>query len=343
MNDRATTSRLAARRPTRLAPLLLLATMPLAACQAAGGEQGSQGAIAGSTVGGPFSLIDQDGKRVRDTDFNGRASRVRQFGRVPGGPAGDRRLKKFEGEDQARCSRSSSPSIPSATRRGDEGICLAAFHPRLIGLTGTPEQIAGRQEAHGVYARSRRPKAALSDYMVNHSRIPAVRAEGRADRDPAARAGRRGDRRRAEALGAMTDRFWEKPLEELSRAEWESLCDGCGKCCLHKVEDEATGEVHRPTSPASCSTAQRPLQQLSRPQGLRARLRPPHQRQGGKARLAPSTCAYRLRAEGKPLPDWHHLSAATGERARGGQSVRGWTISEEEAGDLEHHLIDREL
>jgi hypothetical protein len=58
----------------------------------------------------------------------------------------------------------------------------------------------------------------------------------------------------------------------------------------------------------------------------------------------PSTCAYRLLDEGKPLPDWHPL--ITGDRdsvRRAGQSVSGWTVSEDEVGDLEHHLIDREL
>ena len=46
-------------------------------------------------------------------------------------------------------------------------------------------------------------------------------------------------------MGALRDRFWELPLAELDQAEWEALCDGCGKCCLHKVEDEDTGEIRR--------------------------------------------------------------------------------------------------
>jgi uncharacterized cysteine cluster protein YcgN (CxxCxxCC family) len=39
------------------------------------------------------------------------------------------------------------------------------------------------------------------------------------------------------------ERFWEKPIESLDRAQWEALCDGCGKCCIHKLEDEETGEL----------------------------------------------------------------------------------------------------
>ena len=58
----------------------------------------------------------------------------------------------------------------------------------------------------------------------------------------------------------------------------------------------------------------------------------------------PSTCAYRLRAEDKPLREWHYLISGDRETVHeAGMSVRGWTISEDEAGDLEHHLVDRPL
>jgi uncharacterized cysteine cluster protein YcgN (CxxCxxCC family) len=58
----------------------------------------------------------------------------------------------------------------------------------------------------------------------------------------------------------------------------------------------------------------------------------------------PSTCAYRLLANGEALPDWHPLITGDPDSVRAaGQSVSGWTISEDDAGDLEYHLIDREL
>src|SRR5690606_28174598 len=52
-----------------------------------------------------------------------------------------------------------------------------------------------------------------------------------------------GDRRRAGKMDGLRDHFWELDLAELSRAEWEALCDGCGRCCLHKIEDEDSGEI----------------------------------------------------------------------------------------------------
>ena len=146
-------------------------------------------------------------------------------------------------------------------------------------------------------------------------------------------------------MGEMSERFWEKPLVELSRAEWEALCDGCGKCCLHKVEDEDTGQIH-PTNIA-CKLLDRATCRCSHYKGRKAlvpdcvRLTP---EKVGSLSWLPSTCAYRLREAGEPLPDWHYLVSGDRESVHAaGMSVRGWTVAEDEAGDLEHHLVDREL
>ena len=116
--------------------------------------------------------------------------------------------------------------------------------------------------------------------------------------------------------------FWEKPLSALDRGEWEALCDGCGRCCLHKLEDDETGELY-PTNVACRLLDRHKLDELE---------------------WLPSTCAYRLRWEGKPLPDWHYLISGSRETVHeAGQSTRGWTISEVDAGELEHHLVERAL
>jgi uncharacterized cysteine cluster protein YcgN (CxxCxxCC family) len=143
----------------------------------------------------------------------------------------------------------------------------------------------------------------------------------------------------------MRPRFWEEPIESLDREEWEALCDGCGKCCLHKLKDDETGELYatnvacRLLDRASCRCANYKLRRIFVPDCVRldaASL--------GKIDWLPSTCAYRLRAEGKPLAEWHYLISGDRESVHeAGISVRGWTISEDEAGDLEHHLIDRKL
>ncbi len=139
--------------------------------------------------------------------------------------------------------------------------------------------------------------------------------------------------------------FWDKPLTALTRAEWEQLCDGCGKCCLHKIEDEETGQVY-PTNVA-CRLLDRQTARCTNYRGRRAHvpdcIRLTATRVGAFGWL-PSTCAYRLRAEGKKLPDWHYLICGDREAVhRAGMSVRGWTVAEGEAGDLEHHLVEREL
>lgn len=139
--------------------------------------------------------------------------------------------------------------------------------------------------------------------------------------------------------------FWEQPLETLDRAQWEALCDGCGKCCLHKVEDADTGRIY-PTNVA-CRLLDRETARCSNYRHRRAfvpdclRLTP--------AKLAgiewlPESCAYKLRAQGEPLPSWHYLVCGDREAVhREGHSVRGWTIPETLAGDLENHIVERPL
>jgi uncharacterized protein len=141
------------------------------------------------------------------------------------------------------------------------------------------------------------------------------------------------------------DRFWETlPLEKLDRAQWEALCDGCGKCCLHKLEDDDTGELY-PTNVA-CKLLDRRTSRCSDYRHRHAyvpdcvRLTPAKLRE---IDWLPPTCAYRLRDEGKPLPAWHHLNTGDPESVHtAGKSVRGWTVSEVDAGDLELHLVDRD-
>lgn len=144
----------------------------------------------------------------------------------------------------------------------------------------------------------------------------------------------------------MTEKFWETlPLDRLDRAQWEALCDGCGKCCLHKLEDEETGELH-PTNVA-CKLLDRRMGRCTDYRRRRAfvpdcvRLTA---RSAAQLEWLPSTCAYRLRAAGEPLPGWHYLVCGDREAVHAaGQSTRGWTVSEDDVGDLEHHLTDRVL
>lgn len=145
----------------------------------------------------------------------------------------------------------------------------------------------------------------------------------------------------------MKDRpFWEvKTLRQMSRAEWESLCDGCGKCCVHKLEDEETGELY-PTNVA-CRLLDRRSGRCSDYKHRKAlvpecvRLVP---EKLDEIDWLPSTCAYLLLHHGEALPEWHPLVTGDPESVhKAGMSVRGWTVSEDEAGDLEHHLVERLL
>lgn len=144
-------------------------------------------------------------------------------------------------------------------------------------------------------------------------------------------------------MGEVARPFWERDLASLSREEWEALCDGCGKCCLAKLEDEDTGEIWLTnvacrlldTRTARCRDYRH--RRASVPDCIR--LTP-----ALLERIAwlPDSCAYRLRAAGQPLPAWHHLISGDPEAIhRAGASVAGKVISERDAGPLEHHLTER--
>ncbi len=143
-------------------------------------------------------------------------------------------------------------------------------------------------------------------------------------------------------MGALRDQFWELPLEALDRAEWEALCDGCGRCCTHKLEDEDTGAIAHTnvacrlldTSTAQCRDYRNRKAYV--PDCLRLTLK-----LVGEVAWLPPTCAYRLRADGKPLPDWHYLICGDREAVvAAGVSVAGRVISEVRAGPIEHHITD---
>ncbi len=139
--------------------------------------------------------------------------------------------------------------------------------------------------------------------------------------------------------------FWKQPLASLTPREWEALCDGCGKCCLNKLEDADTGEVFftriscRLLDTETCRCGQYEERKRFVPECVV--LSP--KTIGEVAYWMPSTCAYRLRHEGKPLFDWHPLISGDPESVQAaGESVRGWTLPEFEIPeeDWEDHIIE---
>ena len=131
--------------------------------------------------------------------------------------------------------------------------------------------------------------------------------------------------------------FWIKPLDQLSRSEWERLCDGCGRCCMVKLEDEDTGDIHF-TSVAcklfdSGACKCRDYSHRSKRVDDCMRLTPDNVETFA---WLPRTCAYRLRAENKPLPDWHPLVSGDPNSVHtAGVSVRGRVVAFEDDVELE--------
>jgi uncharacterized cysteine cluster protein YcgN (CxxCxxCC family) len=141
----------------------------------------------------------------------------------------------------------------------------------------------------------------------------------------------------------LRPQFWERfSLEQLTQAEWEALCDGCGKCCLHKLEDEETGRVYRTN--VACRLLDRATARCSDYKHRKAQVPDCVQlfpQFIGRHTWLPRTCAYRLVYEGKDLLWWHPLvSGDPGTVHEAGISVRGRVVSERRAGPLEHHIVD---
>jgi uncharacterized cysteine cluster protein YcgN (CxxCxxCC family) len=143
-------------------------------------------------------------------------------------------------------------------------------------------------------------------------------------------------------MGELRDRFWEMPLAALTRAEWEALCDGCGRCCLHKIEDADTGAIEDTnvacklldTGTAQCSDYRN--RKAFVPDCLRLTLKIVHD-----VPWLPESCAYRLRAQDLPLKKWHYLISGDREDVkRAGVSVAGRVVSETDAGPLDHHIVE---
>lgn len=145
-------------------------------------------------------------------------------------------------------------------------------------------------------------------------------------------------------MGSLRDAFWELPLADLNREEWEALCDGCGRCCLHKIEDADTGEIEHTNVACKlldCQTAQC-RDYRNRKAFVPDCLRLTYSIVRDVPWLPP-TCAYRLRAEGKPLEDWHYLISGDHQSiVAAGISVAGRVVSETVAGPLEHHVVEWE-
>jgi uncharacterized cysteine cluster protein YcgN (CxxCxxCC family) len=136
--------------------------------------------------------------------------------------------------------------------------------------------------------------------------------------------------------------FWtSKRLDEMSRAEWESLCDGCGRCCLIKLEDSDTGDIDYTDiacrlldlGNCRCSDYQNRKQKVPDCVMLTAA-------KISDLNWMPSTCAYRLIHEGEELAWWHPLVSGDPDTVhKAGVSVRDRVVPEERGDDPEDRIV----
>jgi uncharacterized cysteine cluster protein YcgN (CxxCxxCC family) len=142
----------------------------------------------------------------------------------------------------------------------------------------------------------------------------------------------------------MEEPFWQvKSLDEMTGQEWESLCDGCARCCLHKLEDEDTGDVYYTAvvcqylDQETCRCGDYANRHVNVPNCVELT--------SGKVsefHWLPTTCAYRRLAEGRGLADWHPLVAGNRDMMeQEGISVTGKVVNERfvHPDDFEEQII----
>lgn len=142
----------------------------------------------------------------------------------------------------------------------------------------------------------------------------------------------------------MSRPFWEVlSLEQMSSEQWESLCDGCGRCCLVKLEDAEDGDIY--FTDVACPLLDRQTcrcQDYTHRTALMGdclRLTPETL---AKINWLPPTCAYQRLREGRPLASWHPLVSGDADSVhQAGISVRGWAIAQSQVDEegLQEHLI----
>lgn len=138
--------------------------------------------------------------------------------------------------------------------------------------------------------------------------------------------------------------FWQlKTLEQMSTQEWESLCDGCGKCCLVKLEDYDSGEIfHTNVTCELLNTESCRCMDYAGRHGIVDDCIQLDRKNIESLGWLPSSCSYRLIAGGKTLPEWHHLVSGSRDTLHAyGASLQGRVVSELHVhdDDIEDHIV----